>query len=310
MRQREVVSLLLSTVIAAVMAAPVAVSASFTSDVAGSLQATTSSAPHVMVIMEENRSYSQVIGSSSAPYINSLAAKYLLATRSYSLKHDSLPNYLALTSGGTQGCGSTTCGPFAAPDIAGELSAKGIAWRAYMEGMPSACSTVLNYGNYVRRHNPFVYFTDVLHNQCAQRVVPYSLSRLHTDLNSSAPPAFTWITPNLVDDMHSASVQAGDTWLKANLPTVLASSWYAQGGVVIITFDEGAAGDYSSMTSSTGGGGHIATLVISAKSRGHYTSPFNEYGILRAIQRAYAVSLLGGARNTANGDISAALQLI
>lgn len=308
MRQRLLARLVLPAVLAAFTAVPVAVSASITAD--GSLSTTTSGPRHIMVIMEENRSYNQVIGSASAPYINSLASKYLLATRSYSLKHDSLPNYLALTSGSYQGCGSASCGPFSAPDIAGQLTARGTSWRAYMESMPAACSTVLNYGNYVRRHNPFVYFTDVRNHLCSQHVVPYSLTKLRTDLNSTAPPAFTWITPNLVDDMHSASVQAGDTWLKANLPTVLASKWYAQGGMVVITFDEGSAGDYSSMSgSSTGGGGHIATLVISATSRGHYTNTFNEYGILRALERAYGLTLLGGARNLANGDLSSVLHV-
>ena len=310
MRHRHAFRFVLSAAVAALLSIPAVASASFTSDGTASIKTAATSPPHVMVIMEENRSYKDIIGCACAPYLNSLASKYTLATQSYSLHHDSLPNYLAMTSGTTWGCGSSSCGPFPGPDIASELSTHGVSWRAYMETMPSACSTALSYGDYVRRHNPFVYLSDVLHNNCTQRVVPYTLTRLRSDLNSTAPPAFVWITPNLVHDMHSASVQDGDTWLKANLPTVLASKWYAQGGVVILTFDEGAAGDATYMTAGTAGGGHIVTLVISAKSTGHYTTAFNEYGILRALERAYGVALLGGARNTSNGDISAALHLV
>ena len=133
-----------------------------------------SGAPHILVVIEENHAYGSIIGSSAAPYINSLANSNQLATASYGTRHPSLPNYLALTSGSTHGVTDdcTGCGPFAGPDLGGELNAAGIPWAAYMETMPSACSTVATSGAYAKKHNPFVYYSDVLGSACASHVVP------------------------------------------------------------------------------------------------------------------------------------------
>ena len=95
----------------------------------------------------------------------------------------------------------------------------------------------------------------------------------------------------------------GDQWLRANLPTVLNSSWYANGGVVIITCDEGSGGGGWNGTS----GGQVPTLVIAAGAHGAFTAGGNHYGTLRAIEEAYGVPLLGASADPANGDLTGAI---
>jgi len=256
--------------------------------------------PHVLVVLEENHEYSSIIGSSSAPYINSLANQYGLATNWYATRHPSLPNYLALTSGSTQGVTDdcTSCGPFSGTSLGGELSTAGIPWKAYMETMPSNCYTGGTSGSYAKKHNPFVYYSDVLGSTCASHVVPFT--NFNGDMTGTSPPDFAWVTPNLDNDMHDGSIATGDTWLKTNIAPVLASPWFANNGIFILTWDEG-----SSSTGFNGSsGGHIVTVVVSSLSSQHLTVGGNHYGTLRAIEGAYGLSTLGAASNSANGDLS------
>ncbi len=97
---------------------------------------------HVMLILMENHSYSDIIGNPDAPYLNSLASRYRLATASYATTHPSLPNYLELMSGSTQGI-TTDCATCTADgtQLVDQLQAAGIGWKGYMESMPSPCYT-------------------------------------------------------------------------------------------------------------------------------------------------------------------------
>src|SRR4029077_13621360 len=96
---------------------------------------------HVAVIVMENHGYSEVIGSSSAPYTNSLAHTYALSANYFAVSHPSLPNYLALAGGATfrstDAC--TDCDAAAAPSLVNQLDAAGISWTDCQGGMPSAC---------------------------------------------------------------------------------------------------------------------------------------------------------------------------
>src|SRR5436305_303324 len=179
---------------------------------------------HVFVIVMENHSYAEIIGSSSAPYINSLVAKGGLATNYSAVAHPSLPNYLALSAAGTLGVTTdcTTCWQ-SSGDIGDVLDNAGVSWKAYLESMPSACYVGDSYP-YAEKHDPFVYFNDIRNNssRCTSHVVPYG--QLATDLRSaSTTPRFGWITPNMCNDMHDCAVATGDTWLSAQVPQILAS---------------------------------------------------------------------------------------
>ena len=259
--------------------------------------------PHVLLIVEENRSESSVIGSTDAPYINSLAATNGLALASYGQSHPSLPNYLELLSGSTQGVSDDgTQYSLAGPTLVDQLQVRQITWRAYMESMPSACYTGSSSGEYAKKHDPFMYFQSITQNasQC-QNVVPFG--SLAADLSSAHAPDFIWVTPNLCDDGHDCSTATADSWLATNLAPVLTSSWFRQDGIVIITWDEG-----SDASGCCGGaeGGHIATIVVAANQSGHTTSAaaVDHAGTLRTIEQLYGVLLLADAACGCSGDLT------
>jgi phosphatidylinositol-3-phosphatase len=271
--------------------------------------------PHVMVIVEENRGYAATLGSCDAdPYLCSLASDYMSFTAWYAIAHPSAPNYLALVSGSTQGVSSDCtpdgggCGPFRARDLGGGLSAAGIPWVAYMEGMPSPCDQVGSTGDYAEKHDPFMYFSDNLGATCALHILPYpGAPTVVAALDSSRPPDVVWITPNLAHDMHDGSVGQGDAWLRANLPPVLASSWFADHGTVIITMDENDASPSGSCCGNAAGG-RVPMIVLSAglRGRGPIATVGDHYSTLRAIELAFGLPLLGTAAPAA-GELSALL---
>jgi phosphatidylinositol-3-phosphatase len=283
-------------------------------------RASISTAPHIMMIVDENTSYQSsdgnpfVIGNASAPYLNSLASTYTSLNNWYSFEHMSSLDYYDLISGIDQKGNKK---PYLGTTLVNELDSAGYTWKAYMDGLAPGqnCYTGSGSGtnHYVEGHNPFVAFKQIISNttECNANLVPYSQSQLQTDLNSTTPPDFAWISPNECNDMHSKCaptnnvVAQGDTWLKNNLPTVLSSSWYAQGGIVIITWDEGAVGD-NQPGGVEGAGGRIPTLVISQNSCGVYTGTGNDFATLRGVEEAYKVGLLSNSANASYGDITPA----
>ncbi len=268
-----------------------------------------------MVIVEENRGYAATLGSCSAdPYLCSLAAGYASLTNWYGIAHPSAPNYLALDSGSTQGVSSDCtpdgggCGPFQAPDLGTELSGAGIPWVAYMESMPSPCDQVGGSGGYAEKHDPFLYFSGNRAGGCAQHILPYpGAPAMAATLDSVASPDLVWITPNLEHDMHDGGVAEGDAWLRANLPAVLASRWFADHGTVIITMDENDASPSGSCCGNAAGG-KVPMVVLSAnaRGRGEITASGDHYTTLRTIEAAFGLRLLGSAASAA-GDFGALL---
>jgi hypothetical protein len=257
---------------------------------------------HIFVIVMENREYGDIIGSSEAPYLNSLAQKYGLATGSYGITHPSLPNYLALLGGDTFGIQSdcTTCF-VQAPNLVDELTAGHRTWGAYMQSMPGPCFVGDRYP-YAQKHNPFVYFDDIRTNpdQCRQ-IMP--LAPLAGQLAANTVPDFVWITPNLCSDMHDCSTSQGDTWLSGWVPRILGSSAWKDGGALFITFDEGTTNDGCCRFAA---GGHIVTLVISPLGKTHYHSsiPVDHYSLLRTITEAWGLPDLGHSADAATSPLA------
>ena len=294
--------------------------------------AAAASAPHIMLILEENESYNAIIGSPSAPYINGLATTYRSATKWYAVQGNSPHDYLDLIVGSDLGLPNGQ--PYSTPTLVDELHTAGIPWRAYMENMPSDCvkGGGSSNGLYDTNHNPFIHFTNYSSSSGAgwcssanlnsEGVVPYSGSTsLVSDLTATNAPDFVFITPNDCDEMHgdtsagspcagasnSALIKAGDNWLSSNIGPVLNSTWFKQNGIVIITWDE-ATGDSSGCCELTAPGGHIATIVVSANNKGlgAFTGTGDHYGTLRALEESYRVGFLGGSSNSVNGDLTGA----
>ncbi|MBO1739468.1 alkaline phosphatase family protein [Leifsonia sp. TF02-11] len=253
--------------------------------------ASSSGLQHIVVIVEENKPATAIIGDPDAPYLNQLARSGALATRYSAVTHPSLPNYLALTSGTTGGI-TTDCNPpggsclVTGPNLAAELDRAGRSWKLYAESMPAPCTTT-NTSLYAVKHNPFLYFPSVTARPayCASHDVPYT--QFATDLASATTlPDFAFISPNLCNDMHDCSVATGDAWLRANVPRILASpAFTTQRSLLVVTFDEGDASDNT-----------VACLFAGPAARAQTVSdePYTHYSLLRTVEEAWGLNPLTG----------------
>src|SRR5712691_11451416 len=192
---------------------------------------------YVLVIVMENHNLCDLLTScgGTATYLSGLATAYGLASKdNYCSVNPSLPNYLCLTGASDFGCredadpNSIACtkAAWGAMNIVDRLEANGLTWKTYQEDMPSNCFPS-DSGNYVVRHNPFVYYSDIANDaaRCA-RVVPAGASdaTLLSDLGSASTSSnFMWLTPDKNNDMHSSTIQYGDTYMSGLVPKILDS---------------------------------------------------------------------------------------
>jgi hypothetical protein len=244
---------------------------------------------HVVVVVFENREVTDIVGNPAAPTFNALARRYARVRNYDGVAHPSLPNYLALVSGSTQGITSdcTDC-VVRARNLADTLAAAGKTWKTYAEDLPYQGFTGGSAGRYAKKHDPFLYFRDVVASRARRdRVVPFT--QLRRDLGAGRLPDFSLVIPNLCSDMHDCSVATGDAWLKAHVVPLLRSP-ALRGGVVFVVFDEG--------TSGAGGGGHVEALALGPAVRPHsvFAKPTNHYGLLRTIEDAWGLPRLGNSR--------------
>jgi phosphatidylinositol-3-phosphatase len=250
---------------------------------------------HVFLLVEENHSYSSVIGNSSMQYLNGLASKYGLATQYYANTHPSIGNYFMMTTGAIITNNDSFCSTITNDNIVRHLLTAGKTWKSYAESLPSVGYTGCGSGSYVKRHNPVAFFSDVANSSQKNNLVPFT--QFSKDLNSNALPNFSFIVPNLSDDAHDGTLMQADTWLKTNIAPLLASSMFKIGGdgILIIVFDE-------SVTSDTAhGGGHVAAVVIGPKVRAGSkpTTLYQHQNALKTLMQALGVKTFPGAASSA-----------
>ena len=204
----------------------------------------------VFTIVMENHSRGQIFGNSQAPYINQLASQNAVANGYHdSFVHPSEPNYFWMVAGQNFGILDDSDAPShhldARSHIADQVELAGLTWKAYQESMGQPCG-LTSHGRYAAKHDPFVYFNDVngwdgtaFHPEvrCNQHVVDYS--QLDVDIANNAIPRYVFITPNLDNDMHDGSISQGDAWLAREVPKLLATDAYKNGGVIFLLWDEG-----------------------------------------------------------------------
>jgi len=240
---------------------------------------------HVIWIWMENESYSQVVGSPSAPYLSTLAGECGIATDYSAVSHPSLPNYIAATSGSTWGIaddGPPASHPVSRPSIFTQVRAEGSTWRSYEESMPSNCDLASS-GAYAVKHNPAAYFTGI-RAACTRWDVPLGTitsGPFASDLRRKRFPIFAFVTPNLCHDMHDCSVATGDAWLRRWVALIVASPEYRSGKTVLfITFDEGA------------GSNRVATVVVSPSTRAatRSSTSFDHYSLLKTTEALLGMS--------------------
>lgn len=267
-----------------------------------------------MVLMMENESYSDIVGNPAAPYERSLSRRYETLRSSYGVGHYSLDNYLALLSGqfDSWSTGDCTPGPGCqahGPTLVSQLDHAHVSWAAFMGSMPTNCDrrnhtagTVA--ASYGVRHDPFVYFPQIVQADCA-RVQP--ASRMLRELNRATSPDFVWLSPDICqdggNDLTCATIAHGDAYLAKEIPAIQATRWYAEGGVIVLTYDEGNGSGQGRGEYLHGSGNHVLTVVISSATRhrrpdGSYV---NHFGVLAGIERAYRLPCLHQACRSSNG---------
>jgi hypothetical protein len=250
---------------------------------------------HVIWIWFENKA--PVVGSSSAPYFTSLARSCGYAANYYAVTHPSLPNYLAATGGSTFGVADDnypSAHPIAGASLFSQVAATGRQWRAYDESMPSNCALTSS-GTYAVKHNPAAYYTGI-RTPCRSWDVPLGSTSSGTfaqAMSAGTLPAFSFITPNLCNDMHDCSVATGDAWLSNWMPRILSSATYAAGRTaVFVTFDE----------SDTAHHNQVSTIVVGRSVRAGTTSwtSFSHYSLLRTTEEMLGLSALRNAATAAS----------
>lgn len=249
---------------------------------------------HVVLVVEENHSYSDVIGNSSMPYFNSLAAKYGSAAQYFANAHPSMPNYLMLTTGQMETFDDNFSGTISDDNVVRELVKAGKTWKCYEESIPNAGYLGGDSGNYVRRHNPFSLLSDV-QNSSSQtaHIVPFT--QFATDLANNALPQFAFVSPDILNDAHNGTLAQADSWLQTNIAPLLSNSSFQSSGLLIIIFDESELSDLQD------GGGHVAALIVSAQSKAGFQSQtqYQHQSVLRLILASSGVDTFPGMAGAA-----------
>jgi len=212
---------------------------------------------HVFIVMEENHSYSEVIGNPAMPYLNSLASTYSSWPAYYADTHPSIGNYFMLTTGQIITNNDGYMGTVTVDNVVRELIAAGKTWKEYSDSLPYQGYDGGDTGEYSEHHNPLSYMSDVRNDpQQQQNLVPFT--QLATDIANHALPNYGFIVPNLLHDAHDGTLAQADAWLQANIAPLLASPDFTTpgGGLLIIVFDESEQND------TQFGGGQVAWVAV------------------------------------------------
>jgi hypothetical protein len=260
---------------------------------------------HVVIVLEENTSYSSVIGNSSMPYLNSLASQYGLATQYYANTHPSIGNYFELTTGqiitNSDGYSSTVT----ADNVVRHLLTAGKTWKSYAESLPSVGYTGGDVYPYSRHHNPLSYFSDV-RNSSVQKLNLVPFTHFATDLGNGQLPNYSFVVPNMHHNAHDCpsgmstctlnqKLASADSWLKTNMAPLISNPEFQKDGVLVIVFDEAYSGDTSH------GGGHVAAVMVGPQIKKGYRSStlYQHQNMLRTLLQSLGVRSYPAAASTA-----------
>jgi phosphatidylinositol-3-phosphatase len=278
--------------------------------------------------MMENTGYDALIGNPNAPWINQAAKTYGLATNSYGVTHPSQPNYIAATSGSTNGVADDNDTTINVPNIVDQLEAAGKTWRDYQQSLSLCGGDKLAHacGNqlYERKHNPFVSYADV-QSSPARMANVVDLTQLDADLASKNVADYNFIAPDQCHDMHGRAatpadpcdfsqvqqlIATGDAFLKDLVGKITSSPTWNGNSVIFITWDESdftgtgpeGFGDTRGCCNANPGGGHVVTIVISHSDHSARTSDvaYNHYSILSTIEQGWKLGCLANTCDTAN----------
>ena len=238
---------------------------------------------HVVVVIEENRGYSQIMDKlHSDSYIHALAKRGMLFTQSYGVSHPSQPNYLALFSGSTQGVRGNACpNTFDTGNLASALLDAGLSFASFAESLPATGDLSCASGAYQRKHNP---------------VANWQGSRLPAEVNqrfADFPKDFkklqtvSFVVPDQDHDMHDGSFYAADMWLKTHIAPYV--DWaFKHNSLLILTWDEDDSRE----------GNRVVTLLVGPMVQaGSSDQRIDHYSVLRTLLDFYGLPPLGASRD-------------
>ena len=244
---------------------------------------------HVWLVIFENHDDSAVYGRTDAPFFNELTTQGSSMEEYQAIAHPSQPNYLALMSGSNQGILDNEVHTIDAPSLFDQLEAAGKTWRVAAENVPDGCFAGATAsggpdgdGTYARKHDPAISFRSIATD-------PARCARIGDLTGFSAGAAdFQLIVPNLCHDMHDCAVADGDAWLRTFAPRITADPAFADGGLLVVTFDEGTHGDDDN---------DVATILVGPGVKAGFVStvPHTHYSLLRTIQEAFGLPCLAAS---------------
>jgi phosphatidylinositol-3-phosphatase len=238
---------------------------------------------HIVVVIEENRGYSQIMDQrNSGSYIHALAKRGMLFTQSYGVTHPSQPNYLALFAGSTFDVTSNACGySFTTDNLATALLDKGYSFASYAESLPSVGDLSCMSGAYQRKHNPITNWQGTR--------LPAEINFRFSEFpqNFSNLPTVSFIIPDQNNDMHDGSFEDADAWLKAHIDLYV--KWaFKHNSLLILTWDEDSGREDN----------RVVTLLIGPMVKQDTNSQrINHYNVLRTMLDMYGLPALGESVN-------------
>jgi phosphatidylinositol-3-phosphatase len=255
---------------------------------------------HVVIVMEENQSYSTVAGNIAAwPHFNALIKQGALATSYYADAHSSIPNYFMLTTGQPLTLDDSSIKVWTVDNIARRMLSAKTTFKVYAEGVTPGYLGG-NTGLYVIRHNPFAMLSDVAGSAQVANQVIQPFSQFLTDAANKTLPAFSFIVPDLNDDAHNGTPLAADAWLQSNVISPLAANPAFQtggDGLLVVAFDEAATSDI------THGGGHVVAAFWGPIVKSGYTQTsatvYQHESMLRTLMEVLSLTNPPGAASTA-----------
>jgi len=242
---------------------------------------------HVVVIIEENHGYAQIMDKrNSASYIHALAKRGVLFTDSHGITHPSQPNYLALFSGSTQGITNDAClRSFDSDNLASALLDAGFSFATFSESLPATGDLSCGAGAYQRKHNPAANWQGTR--------LPAGINRRFVDFaelpsgDFSKLPTVSFVIPDQNNDMHDGSFGEADEWLKKHIAPYV--DWaYKHNSLLILTWDED---DFRAEND-------IVTILAGPMvNAGTSAQRIDHYNVLRTLLDFYGLPALGASRD-------------
>jgi acid phosphatase len=234
---------------------------------------------HVVVVIMENQAASDIVGNPAAPYINGLIGQGAYFSQSSALTHPSQPNYIALFSGSTHGVFNDSCPQNLGnvENLGHQMLAADLSFVGYSEDLPSMGYTGCASGDYARKHNPWVDFSNIP----ADSNLPWTAF----PADYSLLPELSFVIPNLCNDMHDCPIATGDAWLRDHLDSYV--QWAKTNNSLFeLTWDED---NFTPVN-------RIVTVFAGADVvTGTYETPINHYSVLRTIEGIFDLTCLGNA---------------